>query len=489
MTEACDLSAREARRLIGMRRLSPVELVESCLARIRRVDPAVNAMVALDEERALAAAREAEAAVAAGGVLGALHGVPIGVKDLEDTEGLRTTYGSVMFRDNVPKSDQRVVASIRAAGGVILGKTNTPEFGAGANTINAVYGATGNPFDNTKSSAGSSGGSAVALATGMVPLATGSDMGGSCRNPAAWCGIAGMRPSPGLVPSEKRQLGLSPLSVIGPMARSADDLALFLSAMAGCDTRDAWSVPRALPDFARLTPADPGTLRVAFTDDFGVTPTSRAVREAFAAKMTRLAPLFGTFEEGTPDCSGADDSFAVLRAVNFLAAYGETFRTHPGRLGPNVRANVEEGLRYSASDVARAEAAQTVLARRWHDFFGDHDLIIAPSVTLPPFAWTTLYPAEIDGAATRSYYHWLALAYVVTLAGHPAVALPLGTDADGMPFGVQLIGRRHGDADLLAAAIAIEAALAGDADLSRPSPDLAALEKAPPIRDMQGFFG
>ncbi|HEX7390003.1 MAG TPA: amidase family protein, partial [Acidiphilium sp.] len=443
MTEPCDLSATEARRLIGAKRLSPVELVESCIARIEAVDPAVNAMVARDFDRARASARDAEAAVMAGGALGALHGLPVGIKDLDDTEGLRTTYGSVMFRNHVPRADQAMVADVRRAGGIVLGKTNTPEFGAGANTRNLVYGATGNPFDPAKSCAGSSGGSAVALATGMVPLATGSDMGGSLRNPAGFCGIVGMRPSPGLVPAEKRLIGASGLGVLGPMARTVPDLALLLGAIATHDPRDMLSTPTA--PFAEQK-TDPGTLRAAFTPDFGFAPTSRATRALFADRIARLAPLFGTIEEATPDCSDADEIFATLRAVNFLAAFGVAFRNTPDRLGPNVRANVEDGLRLTAEDVARAMMAQTGYYQRWQSFFTRYDVLIAPSVTIQPRPWAELFPTEIDGVATRSYFHWLALAYAVTIAGHPSLSLPLGIDADGMPFGVQIVTKRHGDA-------------------------------------------
>ena len=229
MNEPCDLDAVEARRLIGSKRLSAVELTESCIGRVLAVDHAVNAMVARDFDRARAAAASCDVATMRGDVMGPLHGLPLGVKDLEDVAGLRTTYGSTLFRDHVPEQDELIVQSTRHAGAVILGKTNTPEWGAGANTRNAVYGATGNPFDPLRSAAGSSGGSAAALATGMVPLATGSDMGGSLRNPAAFCGIVGFRPTPGLVPSEKRPLGWNPLSVLGPMARTVPDLCLLLS--------------------------------------------------------------------------------------------------------------------------------------------------------------------------------------------------------------------------------------------------------------------
>ncbi|HQT62641.1 MULTISPECIES: amidase [unclassified Acidiphilium] len=489
MTDPCDLPATEARRLIGSRKLSPVDLTESCIARIERVDHAVNAMVARDFTRARAAARTAEAAVMAGNRLPPLHGLPLGVKDLEDTEGLRTTYGSLMFKDNIPKADQGFIATIRAAGGIVLGKTNTPEFGAGGNTRNLVYGATGNPFDFTKSAAGSSGGSAVALATGMVPLATGSDMGGSLRNPASFCGIVGMRPSPGLFPSEKRLLGPSGLSVLGPMARSVADLALMFDATASYDTRDMLSAPASADEAASRAAADLGTLRAAFTPDFGFAPTSRQTRALFADRAARLAPLFASAEDASPDCRHADETFAILRAVNFLASFGATYRTAPERLGPNVRANVEEGMGYTAADVARALHAQTALYWAWQHFFLSHDVLIAPAVTIQPRKWTELFPSEIDGTGTKSYFHWLALAYAVTLAGHPSLCLPLGTDEDGMPFGVQIIGRRHGDRAVIEVAKAIEAiGAATGPELTRPVPDIAKLAAAAPISGMDSFL-
>jgi amidase len=494
MTEPCDLSAVAARRLIGTRRLSPVELLESCLRRIGEVNHAVNAMVALDEERARASAKEAEAAVMRGDRLGPLHGLPIGIKDLEETKGLRTTWGSPIFADHVPARDEAMVANLRAAGAIVLGKTNTPEFGAGANTRNLVYGATGNPFDPTRSAAGSSGGSAVALATGMVPIASGSDTGGSLRNPAAFNGIVGFRPSPGLVPSERRGLGWSALPVLGPMARSAEDCALLLSAMADDDALDplAYTLPgravrRGDRDLYPPMQLDLGSLRVAATADFGFAPTERHIRDVFAERVRALTPLFGRVEEASPDCRGTDEAFEILRAASFLNSHLEKVQKRPADVGPNVRANVEEGLRYSLADYARAAGEQTRIYRLWQRFFRDHDVIVSPAITISPRPWSELYPAEIDGQQTRTYFHWLALAYAVTIVGHPAVSIPLGVDRAGMPFGLQVVGPRGGDALVMAVAAAIEAAVADDATLRRPVPDLAKLRQAGPISAMPGF--
>ncbi|MEN3287760.1 MAG: amidase [Bradyrhizobium sp.] len=494
MHEICDKTAVELTRLIKDRALSPVELLDACLARIAAVNPAVNAVVTIDEPGACAAARAAETEIMRGEDRGPLHGLPVLIKDTQDTKGMRSTYGSPILADNVPAADQASVSRLRAAGAIIFGKTNTPEWAAGANTRNPVFGATGNPFHPMRSAAGSSGGSAVALACGMAPLASGSDTGGSLRNPAAYSGIVGMRPSSGLVASDKRAHGWSNLSTDGPMARNVADLALMLSVMASDDGRDplAYTLPREAvrgrPE--RWSPAAPsqlGKLRVAFTEDFGFAPTEAAIRRVLRKRVAKIAPLVGECREGTPDCSGADESFAVLRAALFLTNHGKNFRERPQMLGPNVRANVEEGLGYSLDDYARAATAQTRIYRAFQSFFESCDVLISPAITVSPRPWSELYPAEIDGVPTKSYFHWLALAYAVTLAGHPALSLPLGLDDQGMPFGLQIVGPRGGDALVLSVAAALEAAFAGDPELCRPVPDLARLAAAPPLSSAPGF--
>ncbi|HBK06922.1 MAG TPA: amidase [Acetobacteraceae bacterium] len=493
--EPCELTAVEARRLIGAKQLSSAELLESCITRIEAVDPAVNAMVARDFDRARVAAKAADATVMRGDTLPPLHGLPIGIKDLEPTEGLRTTFGSPLFRDNVPLADCRVTKAIRSAGAIVVGKTNTPEFGAGANTRNAVYGATGNPFDPTKSCAGSSGGSAVALATGMAPLCQGSDTGGSLRNPAAFCGIVGFRPTPGLVPTERRPHGWSGLPVLGPMARTVADTALLLSGMIGDDASDPLATTihgltvRKQGDFYPPGRIDLSTLRVALTPDFGFAPTEKHIAEVFAEKTGLFRHVFARAEDASPDCAGTDEAFEILRALGFLASHLEKTRKTPDLVGPNVRANVEEGLRYSAEDVARGFTLQTAIYHRWQSFFERHDVILTPAITVSPRSWRELYPAEIDGKPTRTYFHWLAMAYAVTLVGHPALSLPVGLDRNGMPFGLQIVGPRGGDALVLRVAAELEALLAGDARTARPVPDIAALKAARPISSAEGFIG
>lgn len=481
----CALPALELRRLIGQRQLSPVELLDACIARIAALDPGVNALCATDFDRARDAARAAEAAQMRGGPLPLLHGLPVGVKDLEDTAGLRTTYGNVAHRNHVPAADCVLVQRLRAAGALVAAKTNTPDLGAGANTRNAVWGATGNPFDPSRNAGGSSGGSAVALACDMLPLATGSDLGGSLRIPAAYCSVVGLRPSPGVVASADRPLAFNPLPVLGPMARSVGDLALLLAALAGTHGADPLSWPLDTAPLAPLRPAALSTLRVAYTEDFGGCLVDEDIRQTFRARIAAVAPLFGRCEPlGADLVRGPGDSdfaFDVLRAEGFLAAYAGMDRA---TLGPNIRANLDLAARFTLADRAEAHAIQSRLQRRLAAAMdaadGGFDLLIAPTVAVSPFPWTTLYAERVQGQATRNYYHWLALTTLVTLTTHPALALPCGADAQGLPFGLQLVGRAHGDAALLAAALALEQATAGQPGLGRLRPDSARLRQPRP---------
>lgn len=475
MNELCDLPAVELRRLIGAREISPVELLASCRARVERVNGTVNAIVATCWERAEAEARAAEQQLTAEGDLRPLHGLPIGVKDLVRTAGLRTTFGSPQFADLVPEADERQVAAIRAAGGIVVGKTNTPEFGAGANTFNPVYGATGNPFDPGKTCAGSSGGSAVALATGMVPLATGSDMGGSLRNPAAYCGVVGFRPSPGAVPHEDRMIGWSPLSVQGAMGRSVADTALLHGVMAGSDFRDALSWPIANESFD-LQPIELGDLKVAISEDLGFAPLDAGIRETFRDAVASFRGAFAQADQRDPPLDdSAHEVFETIRAVSFLAAHGETYRSRSQVLGPNLRANVAQGLTMSLEDVARAMRRQTELYRAFLAFMSDYDVLICPAMAVSPFPHGQRYVEEINGERLRTYFHWLALAYGLTLTAHPVACIPCGRDHAGMPFGIQVCGKRYGDRRTLAVAAAHEAHLQTIPALARPLPDLAKL--------------
>lgn len=474
-TSLCTLPATELRRLIGTKEISPVELLESCIDRIEALDPAVNAIAARSYGRARSEARTAEAAVLSGAPLGRLHGLPIGIKDLQDTEGVLTTHGSPLYRNHVPARDSAQVALVRAAGAIVTAKTNVPEFGAGANSRNPVWGATGNPFNPTLIAGGSSGGSAVALACDMLPICTGSDTGGSLRIPAAICGVVGFRSSPGLVPMDGRQLGWTPISVLGPMGRTVADTRMLFAAQLGVDTRDPLSRPLDPEAAAGARLRDLGRLRVAWTTDFGQCPVGSGIRAVMRRRMGAMRHLFRTADEITFELGEADRCFDVVRAQNFVARYQDRYERDRDQLGPNIRANYEIGCAMSLADAAWAHAEQTRIFRRFQETYRDYDLVMAPTTPVSPFPWTQLYLAELEGAKLKNYYHWLALTYVVTLVTNPSIALPCGVDDHGLPFGLQVVGRFGGDLELLDTAEALERAFAGVAGLGRPVPDVKTL--------------
>lgn len=476
MTELCDLTAVALRRRIGNKDISPVELLESCIARIEAVDGTLNAMVTRCFDRARAEAKEAEKAVLDGELLGLLHGLPVGIKDLEATEGVRTTFASKLYPDHVPDADQVSVANVRTEGGIVIGKTNTPEFGAGANTRNLVFGATGNPFDPQKTCAGSSGGSAVALATGMVPLASGSDYGGSLRTPAGFCGVVGFRPSAGVVPSERKPIGLSPFSVLGPMGRTVADTALLLSAQMGADRRDPFSVGMDASLLEPLSPCDLGSVRAAISVDLGGAPVSNAYRDIFKARTEMFRHVFADAEDRDPEFPDVDNCFEVLRGVNFVAAHGARVKNHRDIMSPNVVDNVERGLAYSLEDVAEAHVQQTTIARNWLSLFDEVDVVICPAASVTPFSHEEWYVPEIDGADMPTYMRWLAISYMPTMAGACGAVLPLGVDHEGMPFGIQVLGAPGADRAVLEISMALEQVLAANADTQRPLPDLKVLK-------------
>lgn len=473
-------SAVELRQLIQTRQVSPVELLEACIARIEAVNPFVNAVTATCFERARREARDAERAVRDGSPLGLMHGLPMGVKDLEATEGLLTTLGSPLYRDHVPTADNVLVARLRAAGAIVAGKTNVPEMGAGANTRNGVWGATGNPFDPRLNAGGSSGGSAAALACDMLPVCTGSDTGGSLRIPAALCGVVGFRPSPGLVPSSRKLLGWTPISVVGPMGRTVADACLQLAASVGASVGDPLSYPVDPADWLAPPAADLASLRVGWTEDFGVCDVDASIRADFRRKIAAMRHLFRSCDEVRFDLGDAHRCFDVLRAEAFVAGTREAYERDPASLGPNTRANFEIGAAMSLLDSAWAQAEQTRILARFHATMADCDLILAPTTPVSPFPWTTLYADTIDGKPQSNYYRWLALTYVVTLTTLPALSLPCGVDHAGMPFGLQVIGGFRADRRVLGAATALEQAFAGLAELRRPRPALDRLHAVEP---------
>ena len=474
------LSTVELRRRIGTKEISPVELTDASIARIEALNPAVNAIAATDFKAARGQARKAEAAALSGEALGLLHGLPTGIKDLHETAGLLTTYGSPLHRDFVPKHDAAMVANVRRAGAVIVAKTNVPEFGAGANSRNPVWGATGNPFDPRLNAGGSSGGSAVALACDMLPVCTGSDTGGSLRIPAAVNGVVGFRPSPGVVPMDARALGWTPISVLGPMGRDVPDTRLLFAAQVGMDEREPLAFPLDPAAVAARRPADLGSLRVAWTEDFGQAPVSQEIRRVMRERVGAMRHLFRSCDEVAFDFGEADRCFDVVRAMNFVTRYQAAYDKDPLSLGPNVRANYEMAREMSLPDAAWGHAEQTRVFRRFQAVFRDYDLVLSPTLPVTPFPWTQLYLEELEGTRLRNYYHWLALTYYVTLVTNPAIALPCGVDEHGMPFGLQVTGRFHGDLSLLDAAESMEEAFARIPALARPRPDLSKLTQPTP---------
>ncbi|MGE0202546.1 MAG: amidase [Hyphomicrobiaceae bacterium] len=472
MSAPADLTAVAARDLIRARKLSPVELLESCIGRIEAVNGALNAVVALDLERARAAARAAEARQMRGEPAGVLDGLPIGVKDLDTTAGLRTTYGSRLYADHVPAHDDPHIAAIRRAGGIVLGKTNTPEFGAGSNTTNLVYGATGNPFDPTLTCGGSSGGSAVALATGMVPLATGSDYGGSLRTPASFCGVVGFRPSPGVVPCAARASAFMPMYVLGPMARTVADVHLLLEAEGAPHRLDPLSSLRPAGPVAPLAPADLSRLRVGISADLGCAPLDRAIRTVFHERTDLIRPAFRTAEDRDPDFARIEEAFEILRGLYCVEEHGERLKTHRDLLGRNVVDNTERGLRHTISDVAWAKAEQTRLFHRFNALFDEIDVLIAPATAVSPFPHARLFLDEIDGRKLATYMSWYTITWALSMVLASVVVLPAGRDHKGLPFGIQVVGPYGSDERTLAIALALEAELARNEMTRRPSPDL-----------------
>jgi Asp-tRNA(Asn)/Glu-tRNA(Gln) amidotransferase A subunit family amidase len=465
----------EARRLIGRKKLSPVELLESCLSRIAVTNGAINAIVAMGEAAAREAAKRAEAQVMSGDDLGLLHGLPIAIKDLQDVAGLRTTYGSLIYKDHVPQADDAMVARLRAEGGVILAKTNTPEFGAGANTKNRVYGATGNPFDPAKTPAGSSGGSAVALALGQVPLATGTDYGGSLRTPAGFCGVSGFRPSPGVVPGETRAASLIPFSVLGPMGRSIEDAHLLLMAQAGIDKGDPFSSSDCLSLPEKLGNIDLSTVRAAFSADLGCAPIDRGIAGVFASRIAAFRSVFAEAVDRDPDMTDVHETFEILRGVHFVAAHRERLERSREFLDNNVIDNTERGLKYSLGDVAWAHVQQTRLYQRFTGLYEDVDVMICPIAGVSPFPHEQRFVDEINGEKMPTYMHWLAPTYALTMALPAAAAIPCGVDHLGMPFGIQIVGPNGSDALVLEVAHALEQVLATNPETARPVPDWRAL--------------
>lgn len=444
-----DLSAAVVARRVRAREVSCVEVAEACLARIDHLNPILNAIVTLND-RALDDARALDERIARGEDVGPLAGLPVGIKDVTEVAGLRTTYGSPLYKDHVPLEDAVVVQRLRSAGAVILGKTNTPEFAAGGNTFNDVFGRTRNPWNPALSAGGSTGGGAVGVATGMIALAQGTDLGGSLRIPASFCGVVGLRPSLGLVPTVPSAWAWDHLQVTGPMARTAQDVALMLQAIAGPHPAAPWSQSVAGRDFVGAALGEPPAhLRVAYCPDLagiGIDPDIEGVcRRALDA----LADTRAIVEVVALDLSQGRDAFLTLRGLWFLAHFAPQLeRRH--EFGVNVRNNIDMGLTSSVADVGRAEHVRGKICEQVARLFARFDLLLTPTMAVPPFPVEQNYPDTIAGKKMETYVDWIAPTFVLSLTGLPVGSVPCGIDAHGMPVGMQVVAPAFGEERVLA---------------------------------------
>ena len=452
----CYIDATELAAMIRARQVSAREVMAAHLAQIERINPGVNAIVTLVAERAMADAASADEQSAHGAPLGALHGVPVAHKDLVDTAGIRTTRGSLFYRDTVPSSDALIVTRIRQAGALMVGKTNTPEFGAGSQTFNAVFGPTRNPYDRDKTCGGSSGGAAVALACGMVPIADGSDTGGSLRNPAAFCNVVGFRPSPGRVPSESGSW--SPLSVSGPMARSVADVALFLSAMAGPDPRSPLSIQDDGARFRAPLGRSFKGVRLAWWHGLGGIPVEPDIRRGVDRNRRVFEDLGCVIDEAEPDFAGVDVAFPTLRYAANYPQYAPLVAEKPDWVKDTIKYEVAQAQRLSGADVGRALARQAQMHDQSRLFFERYDYFVLPVTQVAPFDVTVPYPTSISGTPMATYIDWMRSCWYVTFMSCPAISVPAGFTPGGLPVGVQIVGRHRGDWSVLQLAYAFEQA-------------------------------
>jgi len=458
--ELCFLTATELARRIRRRDVSCEEVMRAHIDQIERVNPSVNAIVTFVPEQALTAARAADAALARGQVpapeAAPLYGLPVAHKDLVLTKGMRTTFGSPLFRDFVPDTDSLIVERLKAGGAITLGKTNTPEFGAGSQTFNPVFGATRNPYDVSRTCGGSSGGAAVALACGMVPVADGSDLGGSLRNPASFCNVAGFRPSAGRVPSWPAYNAWYSLAVLGPMARTVQDLALQLTAMAGPDARAPISIAEPGSVFARPLEREFKGVRLAWSRALGGLPVQPEVTAVLERQRHVFEELGMIVDEAQPDLAEADEAFKVLRAYNFELSYGALFEKSRDQMKDTVVWNIEQGLALSGPQVARAERKRTELYHRVREFMQRYSFLAAPVVQVLPFDVSEPWVREINGQPMATYVDWMRSCYFVSVTGLPAISVPCGFSTEGLPVGLQIVGQHQDDFGVLQLAHAFE---------------------------------
>lgn len=453
MTELYQISAREVVGKLRNKEVSPAELIDAAEARTAAVEGDINALPTLCFDRAREAAKKIpKLDDTAPGWLG---GLPIAVKDMSDVAGVRTTYGSPIYANHVPTTTDLTVEILEEHGALVVAKANTPEFAAGANTFNEVFGATINPWGAGLCAGGSSGGSAAALAAGEVWLATGSDLGGSLRTPASFCGVVGLRPSPGRV-ARSAATPFDTLSVAGPMARDVRDAALFLDAMVGAHRTDPLALEAPHRSFQSAANAPVAPKRIAFSPDLGQLPVEADVRDICTAAVTQFGDLETVVAEDCPDFSGAYESFQTLRALSFVSRAGDLLKDHRDKLKPEIIWNAEKGLELTPQDVARANDLRGALNASMGALFENHDFFVCPAAPVRPFDVNIRYVEEIEGTKLQSYVDWIAITFMITLTGCPAISIPCGFSEDGLPIGLQIVGPPRGEAKLLSAASAIE---------------------------------
>ena len=460
-TDICFMTAVELTQRIRSRQLSCVEVMEAHLAQIDRVNPQVNAIVTYHPELALEGAQAADDALSRGDDVGALHGLPVAHKDLVETAGVRTTHGSPIYADHIPEQDALIVERLKRAGAISVGKTNTPEFGAGSQTFNEVFGSTLNPYDLTKTCGGSSGGAAVALACGMVAIADGSDLGGSLRNPANFCNVVGFRTAIGRVPVWPSPMPWSMLAVQGPMARTVQDTALMLSAIAGPDARSPIAIDEPGAVFnpiANSLERDFDRVRIAWSSDMGGLPIDRRIVSVIEGQRAAFEALGCSVEDACPDFSDANEVFMTMRAAGMAATRADLLKSHRHLLKDTVIWNIEEGLRLSAADVGAAEVKRAALYERMRRFMETYEFMIFPVSQRPPFDVNMPYPTQINGVRMDTYIDWMRSCYYVTATGHPAISVPCGFTDDGLPVGAQIVGRHRSEFSVLQLAYAFQQA-------------------------------
>ncbi len=455
MKDVCFTPAVKLAQLLRARKLSAAEVMKAFIAQIERVNPKVNAIVTFLPDEALQRAKALDKKKAKPGVLA---GLPIAYKDLIPTKGILTTFGSKIFQKNIPGENHLIVERLSAAGAITLGKTNTPEFGAGSQTFNAVFGATRNPYDPSKTCGGSSGGAAVAVACGMLPFADGSDLAASLRNPGNYCNVVGFRPTPGRVPNWPSSNAWDTLAVMGPMARTVSDAAFLLSAMAGPDARAPASINEPGKLFSGSLKKSFKKTRIAWSRDLGGLPMDPRVGAVLESQRKVFSSLGCIIEEAQPDFSGATEAFEVLRALGFFHKVGPLLKDHRNKLKDTVIWNIEQGMKLTAEQIAKAEALRTALFQRMRSFLERYEFLVCPVNQLPPFPVEVQWPREIAGVHMTNYLDWMKSCYYITITSHPAISVPAGFTQENLPVGIQIVGRYRDDLGVLQLAHAFEQA-------------------------------